>query len=183
MIHKSNQDRIKKIFRMLLEMASGNLAFRIQLEGSDKQFDELAAMLNEVAEKMQQNDFIHPNFNTSNLAAKESEGSIIHKVQEYILNHLEEPLPSTNELSKMFGTNEFTLKESFRDILNTSIYQFYNDERLKRAFFLIEHTFIPLKEIAFKCGFNDYNNFSKAFKKKYNHSPSDVIRLNESDGE
>ena len=52
-----NQQRIKNICRMLLEMASGNLAFRIPLDGNDKQFDEVAKMLNQVAEKMQDTDY------------------------------------------------------------------------------------------------------------------------------
>ena len=66
----------------------------------------------------------------------------------------------------------FQSKEKF----NTSIYKFYTDERLKRATYLIQKTEIPIKEIAFICGFNDYNNFSKAFKKKYNYPPSALKR-------
>lgn len=163
---------------MLLEIATGNLAFRIQLDGADTEFDELVNMLNNVAEKMQSHELRHPVLNYSNVTNKDPGSTMIQKVQDYILNHLEEPLPSTNELSKMFGTNEFTLKENFRNILHTSIYQFYNDERLKRAHFLIEQTNIALKEVSFKCGFNNYNNFSKAFKKKYSCSPSDITRRN-----
>ena len=175
MTNESNQHRIKFIYRMLLEMATGNLNFRIPMEDSDLQFNELAATLNDLAEKLQHYGIHPPNF--KNAVNNETTTSIIQKVQEYILNHLEEPLPSTNELSRIFGTNEFTLKENFRDVLNTSIYQFYNDERLKRAHYLIEQTNVPLKEIAFICGFNDYNNFSKAFKKKFNYSPSDINRI------
>lgn len=163
---------------MLLEMATGNLAFRIELDGTDVYFDEVAGLLNEAAEKMQLNEFVLHEFTNSN-ANKEPIMEIIQKVQNYILNNLEEPLPSSNALSKLFGTNEFTLKEGFRNISNTSIYQFYNNERLKRAYYLIEKTIMPLKVIAFKCGFKDYNNFSKAFKKKYNCSPSEIIRTNE----
>lgn len=177
MINDSKQRRIKSLYRMLLEMATGNLSFRIELDGSDLQFDEVAGMLNDAAAKMQGNEFLLVEF-TSSITHKEPVADIIQKVQDYILNNLEEPLPSTNELSKMFGTNEFTLKEGFRDISKISIYQFYNNERLKRAHYLIEQTTMPLKVIAYKCGFKDYNNFSKAFKKKYNCSPSEIIRLN-----
>lgn len=176
---EQNQQRIKTIYRMLLEMATGNLSFRIQLDGQDLQFDELAKSLNEVAEKMQLGNYLNPhNFTNPILAGNDPATVIIQKVQDYILNNLEEPLPTTKELSKMFGTNEFTLKENFRNILKTSIYQFYNDERLKKAHFLIQQTAIPLKEISFLCGFNDYTNFFKAFKKKYHYTPSDLNRKN-----
>ena len=176
---QQNQQRIKTIYRMLLEMAIGNLAFRIPLDGQDIHFDEVAKLLNEVAEKMQLGNYLNPhNFSNPILAGNDPATVIIQKVQDYILNNLEEPLPTTKELSKMFGTNEFTLKENFRNILKTSIYQFYNDERLKKAHFLIRQTAIPLKEISFLCGFNDYTNYFKAFKKKYNYTPSDLNRKN-----
>lgn len=163
---------------MLLEIARGNLSYRIPLDNNDKQFNEVAGLLNKVAKKMQLANYLHPHHQLSNpiLLRMNSVNVIIKKVQDYILNHLEEPLPSAKELSRMFGTNEFTLKENFRDIVKTTIYQFYLDERLKKGYFLIENTLTPLKEIAYTCGFNDYNNFSKAFKKKYGYTPGDVER-------
>lgn len=111
-----------------------------------------------------------------NTLKKTENVSIVQNVYDYILNNLEEPLPSIKELAKKFGTNDFKLKEDFRNKFNTSIYKFYTDERLKRATYLIQKTEIPIKEIAFICGFNDYNNFSKAFKKKYNYPPSALKR-------
>ena len=116
------------------------------------------------------------NFSLSN-SSKNSEAQIIRNVYEFILNNLEEPLPSTKELSKYFGINEFNLKNRFKISFNTSIYQFYNDERLKKAHNLISKTDTPLKEIAFLSGFNDYVTFSKAFKKKYQYPPSSLKRL------
>ena len=110
------------------------------------------------------------------ITPRESEFVIIQNVYEYIKEHLEEPLPTTKELAQLFGSNEFKLKERFRHFFNTSIYQFYNDERLKRAHYLIEQSSVPLKEIAFMCGFNDYTNFYKAFRKKYKYVPSDIKR-------
>lgn len=179
-----NQQKIKVIYRMLLEIINGNLNYRIPLSGNDKQFDELAVMLNELAEKMQSADYVNPYINMQKLNVPGNDPAllIVKNVQNYILNHLEEPLPSTKELSEMFGTNEFTLKESFRNFLKTSVYQFYNDERLKKSQTLIQQTDIPLKQIAFLCGFSNYNNFFKAFKKKYTISPSEVKRNAGTDG-
>lgn len=163
---------------MLLEIVNGNLEHRISLDGTDMQFDELAKALNDVAEKMKVAEYTSPYTNPKKIKnyGIDPAALLIQKVQEYIFNHLEAPLPSTKELSEMFDTNEFTLKESFRNLLKTSIYQYYNDERLKKAMVLIQQTNIPLKQIAFLCGFNDYINFYKAFKKKYNISPREVYR-------
>ena len=178
MDNQQNQQRTKAIYRMLMEIANGNLAYRILLSSTDAQFNEIALLLNEVAEKMQLGKYLNPYHPFPNpiLPGNDPASKMIQKVQDYILTHLEEPLPSTKDLSKMFGVNEFALKESFRNVLQTSIYQFYTDERLKKAYVLIQQTAIPLKEIAFMCGFNDYTNFYKSFKKKFSLSPSDIQR-------
>lgn len=111
-----------------------------------------------------------------NCSPRESDAVIIQRVYEYILVNLEEPLPSAKELSIMFGTNEFKIKESFRHFFNTSIYQFYNEQRLKKAHLLIQQTSIPLNEIALMSGFTSYINFYKAFKKRFNYLPSKLKR-------
>ena len=77
----------------------------------------------------------------------------------------------------MFGTNEARIKKGFREFLNTSIYQFYHDSRLRKAFELIRETGLPIKEIALICGFNGYVNFAKAFKKKYGFPPGTLHRM------
>jgi AraC-like DNA-binding protein len=122
-------------------------------------------------------DTLNQNKNTKNtIASRNSEAIIIQNLYDYILNNLEEPLPNVKILSKMFGTNEFALKDGFRHFFKTSIYHFYTEERLKKAHLLIQQTAIPLKEIAFMSGFTDYINFYKSFKKRYSYPPSAVKR-------
>lgn len=299
MENQKTQQRIKAIYQMLFEMATGNLTFRLQLDSQDNQLDELAMILNATAGKMEllvsrlgyinphytyqsliqsiiilDKNFIITSFSTSipellgyapdmlfklsfhELLAKQSiplwevvktgtsadknaytivqflfvtssqhlvpsyctvsrllysnviiissvatilqdilpemtnksntadqDSQLIQNVLEYILKNLEDPLPSTNELAKMFHVNEFKLKESFKHFFNTSIYQFYTAERLKKAHKLILQTSIPLKEIAFISGYNDYTNFYKAFKKRFNYSPSKLKRENVMDND
>lgn len=111
----------------------------------------------------------HPN-------SRKSDALLIQRVYDYILAHLEEPLPSLKELSKLFGTNEYKLKDGFRHFFKTSIYKFYTVERLKRAYLMIKQTTIPLKNIAIMNGFTDYPNFSKSFKKQFGISPNEIAR-------
>lgn len=111
----------------------------------------------------------HPN-------TRRSDARLIQKVYDYILGHLDEPLPSIRELSRLFGTNEFKLKEGFRHFFHTSIYSFYTGERLKRSYLMIEQTDISLKSISLLNGFNSYPNFSKAFKKHFGFSPNELQR-------
>ncbi len=297
MNNSSNQQRIKSLYQMLFEMATGNLTFRIKPSNLDDDIDKLSVVLNSVAAEMHSkilnSGFVNPQYSYQNLVqntyilnkdfvivsfspnasralgyvsdhlrkmgfhkilalqsqplwndlqeqakqnsqlqatvhllfltanqsiipafcsvsrllhsdtvmistvttilmdimaelhstaptivTKKSEPNTIQNVYEHILKNLEEPLPSTKELSKMFGINEFHLKKGFRYFFNTSIYHFYTEERLKKAHLLIQQSTMPLKEIAFSSGFNEYSNFYKAFKKRFRYAPSDVNRDN-----
>ena len=118
----------------------------------------------------------YENENEKQIKTRKANALLIQKLYDYILAHLEEPLPSLKLLSGEFGTNEHKLKDGFRHFFKTSIYQFYNDERLKRAYFMIEHTVIPLKNISVMNGFNNYPNFSKSFKRRFGFSPYEMKR-------
>lgn len=115
-------------------------------------------------------DWVAKNNNSVN------EFNVIHKLHEIIMNNLDQPLPPLKSLARVLGSEEHILKVGFRKYFGTSVYQFYQDERLKKAEQLILQTSISLKEIAFMCGFLSYLNFYKAFKKKYNYAPSDLNR-------
>lgn len=122
------------------------------------------------------NPLVYENENEKHSKIRKADALLIQKLYDYILAHLEEPLPSLKVLSCEFGTNDHKLKDGFRHFFKTSIYQFYNDERLKRAYFMIEHTTMPLKKISVMNGFNNYSNFSKSFKKRFGFSPYEMKR-------
>lgn len=106
-----------------------------------------------------------------------SDVQLIQQVYDYILNNLNSPLPSSKELSRIFGSNDYKLKSGFKHLFKTSIYQFYTSERMKRAHLLIKQTRIPLKSIAHMGGFSTYPNFSKSFKKHFGYAPKDIMRI------
>lgn len=112
--------------------------------------------------------------------SRKTDALLIQKLYDYILAHLEDPLPSLKALSRLFGTNEYKLKDGFRHFFKTSIYQFYNDERLKRAHLMIQQTDIPLKNISVMNGFSNYPNFSKSFKRRFGYAPNTIPRNNSS---
>lgn len=114
---------------------------------------------------------------SSDRLPRRTDARLIQSVYDYILAHLDESLPSLKVLARTFGTNEFKLKEGFRFFFGTSIYHFYTEERLKRAYLMISSTNTPLKSIAQENGFNSYPNFSKSFKRHFGMSPNEVPRM------
>lgn len=107
---------------------------------------------------------------------RKTDARLMQRVYDYILANLAGPLPSTKELARQFGTNDFKLKDGFRYFFHTSIHKFYTEERLKRAYLMIEQTDIPLKKISFINGFNSYPNFSRSFKKQFGFPPKELGR-------
>jgi AraC-like DNA-binding protein len=110
---------------------------------------------------------------------KHNEVTAVHNLHDYILSHLDEPLPTLHHLAQMFAVEEHILKNGFRTFFKTSVYNFYQEERLKRAHVMIRQTSVSLKEIAYLNGFKGYLNFYKAFKKRFGYKPSDISRPEE----
>ncbi len=103
-----------------------------------------------------------------------SDISKIRGIHAYILKNLDKPLLPLIELAHTFGTNEYKVKQGFKKLYGYTVFRFLIVERLKRASLLIQHTDIPLKEVAHIAGFVSVPHFSKAFKKKYGYTPSDL---------
>lgn len=107
------------------------------------------------------------------------EETLATKLYNYILSHLDEPLPSAKKLARQFHTNQRKLKEGFRQQYNTSIYNFFNQQRLEKANALIVNTHKSIKEIAGECGFNTYHAFYCAFSAHFGYAPTDLRKNKE----
>jgi AraC-like DNA-binding protein len=84
------------------------------------------------------------------------------------VNHLHIPI-----LAGRAGINEFKLKQGFRELFQTSPYQYRLQLCLKKAKQLLEETDDSIDQIASKVGFETYNGFSTAFKKAFHVAPTE----------
>ena len=75
------------------------------------------------------------------------------------------------DLARRAGTNECTLKREFKYLFNTSVYQYLLLERMKRARQLLANTGMPVKGIAYSCGFESPAGFINTFRRLYGVSP------------
>ncbi|WP_162880173.1 helix-turn-helix transcriptional regulator [Mariniflexile rhizosphaerae] len=98
----------------------------------------------------------------------------IRQIHDYILKNLEKPLSPLIELAHTFGTNEYKVKQGFKQLYGQTVFRFLIDERLRKASVLVQHSDIPLKEVAHITGFISVPHFSKAFKNKYGYTPRDL---------
>jgi len=98
------------------------------------------------------------------IPALEKAKSIIEKDP---VSHIHIPM-----LADRAGINEFKLKVGFRELFQTSPYQYRLHLCLEKAKELLEVTDDTIDQIASKVGFDTYNGFSTAFKKAYNIAPT-----------
>lgn len=95
----------------------------------------------------------------------------IHKVQDYIENHLEQSL-TIEELSNAAGFSKYHFSRIFQGMLNEPLAHYVNRIRMERALFLLAHrTDKNMTDIAYALGLSDSAVFSRAFKNYYGVSP------------
>src|SRR5690606_1488816 len=77
------------------------------------------------------------------------------------------------QLASSFGLSYSYFRNTFRDYVGVSPYQFYLNLRLERAKELLCCTDMTIQEIAMSLEFDNQNYFSRLFRKKTGQTPSD----------
>ena len=97
----------------------------------------------------------------------------IHKVQDYIEQHIGQPL-SIEDLSHAAGFSKYHFSRIFQGILHEPLAHYVNRIRMERALFLLAHRADKnMTDIAYDLGLTDSAAFSRIFKNYYGVSPSE----------
>ena len=94
-------------------------------------------------------------------------------IQSYLIKHYMEQI-TIDSLCSYFNVSKATLHTYFKKKYGTTIHQRLLSIRLNEARKLLESTNASMKDISHTVGFLDADYFSKAFKKRYRISPTDV---------
>lgn len=73
------------------------------------------------------------------------------------------------------GTNEFKLKQGFRELFGTSPHRMLTDIRMKKAWELLECG-LRVSTVADRVGYRHLSSFSAAFERHYGRTPKSVAR-------
>ncbi len=101
---------------------------------------------------------------------------IIEAAKVYIEAHLGEDI-SISSLCEELQISRTKLYEIFRSELQTGIAGYILRRRMHRAKKLLKTTDFPVSRVASAVGFNDYNYFSRVFKKTYGKSPKSYRKI------
>ena len=92
----------------------------------------------------------------------------------YMEEHFCDPSLDIKALCGISFTSASSLQRAFAKRLTMSPKQYLIQLRMNRALELLTKNELSVKEISFSCGFTDEKYFSRAFKKRYGYSPSQL---------
>lgn len=99
----------------------------------------------------------------------------IHLAREILLQHIGDPL-TIKELSRKVAMNECYLKKGFKEIFGTTIFDFYQQQRMEHAKYLLYEKALSVTDVSALLGYSSISHFSAAFKKHTGLKPCELLK-------
>jgi AraC family transcriptional regulator len=98
----------------------------------------------------------------------------IEQAREWLIEHIGEPI-TIKELSRKVAMNECYLKKGFRVMYGTTIFDFYQSQRMEHARYLLHEKGLSVTDVSMLLGYSSISHFSTAFKKYSGLKPCDLL--------
>jgi AraC-like DNA-binding protein len=106
--------------------------------------------------------------------ANEADREKILKAREILLQHIGEPI-TIRELSRKVAINECYLKKGFKELFGTTIFDFYQSQRMEHARYLLYEKGLSVTDVSMMLGYSSISHFSTAFKKQTGLKPCELL--------
>ena len=106
--------------------------------------------------------------------ANELDREKIVKAREVLIQHIGEPI-TIKELSRKVAINECYLKKGFKEMFGTTIFDFYQSQRMEHAKYLLYEKGLSVTEVSILLGYSSISHFSTAFKKHTGLKPCELL--------
>lgn len=106
--------------------------------------------------------------------SNEADREKISKAREILLQHIGEPI-TIKELSRKVAINECYLKKGFKELYGTTIFDFYQSQRMEHARYLLYEKGLTVTEVSMMLGYSSISHFSTAFKKQTGLKPCELL--------
>lgn len=98
----------------------------------------------------------------------------IVKAREILIQHIGEPI-TIKELSRKVAINECYLKKGFKELFGTTIFEFYQSQRMEHAKYLLYDKGLSVTDVSMMLGYSSISHFSTAFKKHTGLKPCELL--------
>jgi len=107
--------------------------------------------------------------------SKNTGDDTVSVLKKYIDDNFSRTDFSLEEMSRQLLYNKKYISAVFKRKMNIGINEYLHTIRIQHACTMIRQGFTSVSDIAFRCGYNDSQYFSKVFKKYMGQSPSAYI--------
>lgn len=107
--------------------------------------------------------------------ADESGRDRIYQAREILLQHIGDPI-TIKELSRKVAMNECYLKKGFKEVFGTTIFDFYQQQRMEHAKYLLYEKGLSVTDVSALLGYSSISHFSAAFKKHTGLKPCELLK-------
>jgi AraC-like DNA-binding protein len=106
--------------------------------------------------------------------ANEADRDKIIKAREILIQHIGEPI-TIKELSRKVAMNECYLKKGFKEMFGSTIFDFYQSQRMEHAKYLLYEKGLSVTDVSLLLGYSSISHFSTAFKKHTGLKPCELL--------
>jgi signal transduction histidine kinase/ligand-binding sensor domain-containing protein/DNA-binding response OmpR family regulator len=117
------------------------------------------------------------NVETPVAAVQSEDEKLMLKVTQYIESNLDSANLSVEELSKHVYMSHASLYRKIVDLTGETPVEFIRSVKLNKAADLLERSDMKISEVGYAVGFTTPNYFTRAFRAKFNVSPSEYVSL------
>ncbi len=104
----------------------------------------------------------------------ENENDFLEQIREIIFENIPNPNFGVEELAAAIPMHRSSLSRKLSELTGQSPSELIEEMRMAEAWDLIVSTDMPISQITFEVGFTELSNFSRAFKRHFGSSPSNV---------
>jgi AraC-like DNA-binding protein len=111
---------------------------------------------------------------TCRFLANEPDREKIMKARQILIDQIGEPI-TIKELSRKVAMNECYLKKGFKEMFGTTIFDFYQSQRMEHAKYLLYEKGLTVTEVSVMLGYSSISHFSTAFKRHTGLKPCELL--------
>jgi AraC-like DNA-binding protein len=115
----------------------------------------------------------------TSIRLRRSDVAKLYEAQQFLIQMQKSP-PTIRQLARHIGINESKLKFGFKAIFGTTVFEFIQSERMRKALELLQDQELSVSQVADEVGYGYANNFSQTFKRYFGFSPK--VARNAQDG-
>lgn len=106
--------------------------------------------------------------------SNEADREKIALARNILIEHIGNPI-TIKALSRKVAMNECYLKKGFKEVFGSTIFEFYQNQRMDHAKYLLYDKGLSVTEVSMSLGYSSISHFSTAFKKHTGLKPCELL--------